>query len=128
MKRIVSFLKATTLGELLVLLPVVVALILLTNAEHAGAVKSGLLSVGTGAGCIVFVTEDHRNGKPSICIPETPNTGTGTVKIISKELVRPLHVRIANIAYTLQQWGVGSAKLLEKHGNYWDGRPEGESR
>jgi|GEM_PF-4963193 hypothetical protein len=43
------------------------------------------------------------------------------VQIVSRELVRPLHVRITNIAHALQQWGVGSAKLLARHDNYWDG-------
>lgn len=203
MKRIAAFLKATTLGGLFVLLPVVAVFILLTKAvvtahsvaltlmetfagqesvvaefpmiyavlivvvisfifglvmiSHLGrsvgtwiertllfripgyaaaraiigglanaerVVKSGLLKVGEGVECFVFITEDHGNGKLTIFIPETPNPGTGTVQIVSKELVRPLNVRITNIAHALQQWGVGSAKLLVRHDNYWNGRAQ----
>lgn len=96
----------------------------LADAEREGVVKSGLLKVGEGAECFVFITEDHCNGKLTIFIPETPNPGTGTVQIVSRELVRPLNVRITNIAHALQQWGVGSAKLLARHDNYWNGRAE----
>jgi len=205
MKRIAAFLKATTLGGLFVLLPVVVVLFLLTqtvvtvhsvahalmeqvtgqdsvadefpmvfavlivvavsfvlglmmisrlgrsvgtwiertllfripgyaaaraiigglaNAEREGVVKSGLLKMSEGIECLVFITEDHGNGKLTIFIPGTPNPGSGTVQIVSRELVRPLNVRITNIAHALQQWGVGSAKLLARHDNYWDGRAE----
>lgn len=96
----------------------------LANAEREGVVKSGLLKMSEGIECFVFITEDHGNGKLTIFIPETPNPGTGTVQIVSRELVRPLNVRITNIAHALQQWGVGSAKLLARHDNYWDGRAE----
>lgn len=96
----------------------------MANAEREGVVKAGLLKVGEGAECFVFITEDHGNDKLTIFIPETPNPGTGTVQIVSRELVRPLNVRITNIAHALQQWGVGSAKLLARHDNFWDGRAE----
>lgn len=96
----------------------------LANAEREGVVKSGVLKVGEGAECFVFITEDHGDGKLTIFIPGTPNPGTGTVQIVSKELVRPLHVRITNIAHALQQWGVGSAKLLVRHDHPWKGQSQ----
>ena len=98
----------------------------LANVEREGVVKPGLLKVGEGAECFVFITEDHGNGKLTIFIPETPNPGTGTVQIVSKDLVRPLNVRITNITKALQQWGVGSAKLLARNENFLDGQAETE--
>lgn len=56
--------------------------------------------------------------------PKAPNPGAGTVHIVSKALVRPLNVRITNIANALEQWCVGSSKLIARHDNYWDGRAE----
>jgi uncharacterized membrane protein len=94
----------------------------MANAEREGVVKAGLLTTEAGMESFVFVTEDHGNGKLTIFIPETPNPGAGSVHIVSKELVRLLNVRITDITTALQQWGVGSARTLDKHENCWNGR------
>jgi uncharacterized membrane protein len=96
----------------------------LASAETEGVVKPGLLRTRDGVESFVFITEDHGNGKLTIFMPGTPNPGSGSVKIVPRELVSPLHVRISSIANTLQQWGVGSARLLARHESYWDGRHE----
>ncbi|MBL9134078.1 MAG: DUF502 domain-containing protein [Verrucomicrobiaceae bacterium] len=96
----------------------------MTNVESEGVVKPGLLRTRDGVESFVFITEDHGNGKLTIFMPGTPNPGSGSVKIVPKELVNPLHVRISTVANALQQWGVGSARLLARHERYWDGREE----
>ncbi|HCN78075.1 MAG TPA: hypothetical protein DIT13_12885 [Verrucomicrobiales bacterium] len=96
----------------------------LASMEREGVVKAGLLKTGEGDESFVFITEDHGNGKLTIFVPETPNPASGTVHIVPKECVRPLHVRITSIATVLQQWGMGSAGLLAQHERHWDGRAE----
>lgn len=96
----------------------------LTCVESEGVVKPGLLKTRDGVESFVFITEDHGDGKLTIFMPGTPNPGSGSVKIVPRELVRPLHVRISTIVNALQQWGVGSAKLLARHESYWNGRDE----
>lgn len=96
----------------------------LTSVESEGVVKPGLLRTRDGVESFVFITEDHGNGKLTIFMPGTPNPGSGSVKIVPKELVSPLHVRISTVANALQQWGVGSARLLARHESYWNGRDE----
>jgi uncharacterized membrane protein len=96
----------------------------MASVERDGVVKAGLLKTGEGVESFVFITEDHGNGKLTIFVPETPNPGSGTVHIVPKDAVRPLQMRITSIATVLQQWGVGSARLLAQHERYWDGRPE----
>lgn len=85
------------------------------NAETDGSIKMGLLSLSADAKCFVFITEDHGNGWLTVFIPETPNPGTGTVQFVEKGLVEPLNLRLGEIGKAMHQWGIGSAKLLEKH-------------
>ncbi len=98
----------------------------LASAECEGVVKPGLMKTGEGAEAFVFITEDHGDGKLTVFLPGTPNPGSGTVLIVPKDHVRTLHVRITGITQALQQWGVGSAKLLARHESYWDGKVQTE--
>jgi uncharacterized membrane protein len=86
----------------------------LAGASREGAVKSGLLTVDPGIECFVFVIEDHGDGHLTVFIPGSPNPGSGNVQIVRKDLVRMLNVRMTEIGGALQQWGVGSAKVLAK--------------
>jgi uncharacterized membrane protein len=85
------------------------------TSEEEGTLKVGLLSMSEDTKCFVFITEDHGNGWLTVFAPETPNPGTGTVQIVAKVLVEPLNLRLGEISKSLHQWGIGSAKLLEKH-------------
>lgn len=87
----------------------------LTDASREGVVKSGLLTVDPGIEAFVLVIEDHGDDHLTVFIPGSPNPGSGNVQIVRKDLVRMLNVRITNISSALQQWGVGSAKVLAKH-------------
>lgn len=87
----------------------------LGDANKEGAVKSGLLTVDPGIECFVLVIEDHGEDYFTVFIPGSPNPASGNVQIVRKDLVRLLNVRMTNVTTVLQQWGVGSAKLLAKH-------------
>lgn len=96
----------------------------LACVESESVVRPGLLKTRDGVESFVFITEDHGDGRLTVFMPGTPNPGSGSVKIVPRELVSPLHVRISSVANALQQWGVGSARLLARHESYWNGREE----
>jgi uncharacterized membrane protein len=87
----------------------------LAGASHEGVVKCGLLTVDPGIEVFVFVIEDHGSDHLTVFIPGSPNPASGNVQVVRKHLVRMLNVRVTDIGVTLQQWGVGSAKVLAKH-------------
>jgi uncharacterized membrane protein len=87
----------------------------LGDGTRAGAVKSGLLTLGPGIECFALVIEDHGDGRLTVFLPGSPNPASGNVQIVDKELVRILNVRITEIGSVLKQWGMGSAKVLAKH-------------
>ncbi len=87
----------------------------LADANRDGALKPGLLTTDPGIECFVLVIEDHGDGRLTVFIPGSPNPGSGNVQIVRKNLVRMLNVRITNVSSALQQWGMGSAKVLAKH-------------
>lgn len=87
----------------------------LADTSREGVVKPGLLTVGAGVECFVVVIEDHGDDHLTIFAPGSPNPGSGSVQIVRKNLVRLLNVRITDIGAALQQWGIGSAKILIKH-------------
>ncbi len=86
----------------------------LAGTSHEGAVKCGLLTVDPGIESFVLVMEDHGSDRLTVFIPGSPNPGSGEVQIVRKDLVRMLNVRVTDIGSALQQWGVGSAKVLAK--------------
>ncbi|MBL9145134.1 MAG: DUF502 domain-containing protein [Verrucomicrobiaceae bacterium] len=84
------------------------------NVEHKGAVKPGLLSLQDGGECFVFITEELPGDRLVVFIPSSPSAASGNVQMVPGSVVRRLNVRITEVATVLQQWGVGSAKLLTK--------------
>jgi len=87
----------------------------LAGASHEGVVKSGLLTVDPGIEAFVLVIEDHGEDNLTVFIPGTPNPASGNVQVVRRDLVRMLNVRMTDITGVLQQWGMGSAKVLAKH-------------
>lgn len=85
------------------------------NSEDEGKVKVGLLSMSEDTKCFVFITEDHGNGWLTVFVPETPNPGTGTVQFVERALVEPMNFGLGEVSRAMHRWGIGSAKLLEKH-------------
>ena len=87
----------------------------LADASSEGVVKPGLLRVDPGIEAYVLVIEDHGGGHLTVFLPGSPNPASGNVQIVRKDLVRMLNVRMTTVTSVLQQWGMGSAKLLAKH-------------
>lgn len=86
----------------------------LADSSNEGVVKSGLLTVDPGIECFVLVIEDHGDGHLTVFLPGSPNPASGNVQIVQKDLVRMLNVRMTAVTSVLQQWGMGSAKVLAK--------------
>lgn len=84
------------------------------NVEHDGAVKPGILSLQDGGECFVFIIEELPEDRLVVFIPGSPSAISGNVQMVPKAQVRRLNVRLTEVAAVLQQWGVGSAKLLAK--------------
>jgi uncharacterized membrane protein len=84
------------------------------ETKREGVVKSGLLTLSPGIECFVFVVEDHGDDRLTVYLPGSPNPASGNVQIVQRDLVRLLSVRISSITGALQQWGVGSARVLAK--------------
>jgi uncharacterized membrane protein len=78
------------------------------------APRPALLSFSEGTECFVLVTEDHGNGRLTVFLPNSPNPASESVRIVRKDLVRLLNVRITDVAGALQQWGGGAANVLAK--------------
>ena len=86
----------------------------LANADRDGVMKPAMLTVEDGIECFVFMTEDHGNGHFTVFIPSSPNATSGSVQIVRADRLRLLNVRMTDVGKALQQWGVGSAKVLAK--------------
>ena len=87
----------------------------IADTSKEGVVKPGLLTVDPGIEAYVLVIEEHADGHPTVFLPGSPNPASGNVQIVRKDLVRMLNVRMTAVTSVLQQWGMGSAKVLAKH-------------
>jgi uncharacterized membrane protein len=84
----------------------------LANTRREGVVKPVLMTLSDGVECFALIIETHSDGRYTIYIPNSPNPSSGSVRIVKHSLVRELDGHIPDIAAALQQWGMGSAKLL----------------
>jgi uncharacterized membrane protein len=87
----------------------------LSGAKREGVAKSGLLTSDPGIEAFVLIIEDHGGDHLTVFLPGSPNPASGNVQIVRRDLVRILNVRITDIGSALQQWGMGSEKVLAKH-------------
>jgi uncharacterized membrane protein len=58
--------------------------------------------------------EEHADGRLAIFVPSLPSAAGGSVQIVTREQVRVLNVGLGSIVAALNQWGVGTGKLLRK--------------
>jgi uncharacterized membrane protein len=86
----------------------------LARSEQKGTVRPGLLSTSAEKQSFVFVMEEHGDGRMTIFVPSSPSAASGSVQIVPREQVRILNVGLASVISALNQWGVGTSKLLKK--------------
>ena len=63
---------------------------------------------------IVYVIEDHEDGRRTVLVPWAPASFAGSLKIVSGERIEMLDSNLADVSRILSQWGVGSRELLLK--------------
>jgi uncharacterized membrane protein len=88
----------------------------LTGAESENAFKSGLLHNTDGTSDLVYIIEDHGDGKLTILIPLAPAGFTGSVKIVNATQLTRLGAGIGAASEVIAHWGVGMSELMKRDG------------
>ena len=83
----------------------------LIGAEGDDTFKSGLLTHESGATQIVYIIEEHDDGKLTILEPMSPAGFTGYVKVVNAGKVIRLSASIGDTSKVIANWGVGMAEL-----------------
>jgi uncharacterized membrane protein len=86
----------------------------LSGSLEESAFKAAVLISPEGGSELVYLIEDHGNGLATVMIPSAPNPMGGAIKIVPRERVHILNVRMTALARVLSQWGVGAQALLPK--------------
>jgi uncharacterized membrane protein len=84
----------------------------LGSAEGERSFKPALLRSDDGSREIIYVIEDHGDGRATVMIPWTPTPMAGTVKIVDRSRIEPLNASLADVTKVLGHWGVGTRDLL----------------
>lgn len=86
----------------------------LGGLSDSSAFKAAVLTSPDGGSVLVYLVEDHGDGLATIMIPSAPTPMAGTIKIVPRDQIHLLNVRISTVARVLTQWGVGAQALLRK--------------
>jgi uncharacterized membrane protein len=88
----------------------------LVDAESDGAFKSGLLEADDGTTELVYIIEEHSDGKLTILVPWAPAGFAGSVKVVSTGRVTRLDAGIGDASRVLAHWGVGMSDIMRSNG------------
>ena len=86
----------------------------LAHIEEEGMVKPGLVSGPGGVHYFAYVMEEHGDGYLTLFVPSSPSAVSGNVQVVHREKVRMLNIRLGSVVAALNQWGIGTARLLTK--------------
>jgi uncharacterized membrane protein len=86
----------------------------LTGSSDESAFKAAALISPEGGSELVYLIEDHGNGLATIMIPSAPNPMGRAIKVVPRDRIKILDVKVSAIARVLSQWGVGAQALLPK--------------
>ena len=85
-----------------------------SDAGGDEAFLPGLLNSAAGEQDLVFVIEDHGNGKLTVMIPWAPAAFAGSIKVVAADKVEILDTNVGEYSKILSHWGVGLPKVLKK--------------
>jgi uncharacterized membrane protein len=85
----------------------------LGNLEGEEAFKPALLRAADGSLEIIYLIEDHGNGRATVMIPWTPAAMAGNIKIVERNRIEALHASLADVTKVLGHWGMGTRELLD---------------
>ena len=86
----------------------------LGGSSDPTAFKAAVLTSPDGGSELVYLIEDHGNGLATVMIPSAPSPMGGAIKIVPRERIKILNVRMSAVARVFSQWGVGAQALLPK--------------
>lgn len=87
--------------------------------------KPALLVSADGQQEIAYLVEDHGDGRVTVMLPKAPTPLSGVVKIVRREQVELLNVKLADVTRVLSQWGVGARDMLQQAKTWADVPPDG---
>ena len=76
--------------------------------------KPALFESINGVRDLVYMVEDHGNGKVTILLPHAPTAFTGPVKIVEQNKIELLNANLAEFTKVLGHWGVGTSAMKIK--------------
>ena len=85
-----------------------------SGSLEEGVFKAAVLTSPDGGSELVYLIEDHGNGLATIMIPSAPSPMGGAIKIVPRERIQILSVKMSAVARVLSQLGVGAQALLPK--------------
>lgn len=88
----------------------------LIDAEQDDAFKSGLLESDDGTTELVYIIEEHSDGKLTIMVPFAPAGFAGSVKIVSAGRVTRLDASVGDASKVIAHWGVGMSEITRSDG------------
>jgi uncharacterized membrane protein len=113
-RRLGRWIERTTLDRL----PAYGAIKSLTNSfkgvEAVDGFKPAVLTSSQGGQEIVYVIEEHGDGKMTILVPWAPTPFAGSVKIVPSDELEMMNATVGEASRVLSHWGVGVSKLLGK--------------
>lgn len=84
------------------------------DSDSERAFQPGLLNSATGEQDVIYIIEDHGNGKLTIMLPWAPAAFAGSLKIVDADKVEIVDTNIGEYSKILSHWGVGFPKALNK--------------
>ena len=88
----------------------------LVGTEGEGAFKSGLLETGDGETELVYIIEEHADGKLTVLVPLAPAGFTGSIKVVNPERLIRLDASVGDASKVVAHWGVGMSEIMGHHG------------
>ena len=85
-----------------------------TDAGGDEAFLPGLLNSAEGEQDLVFVIEDHGNGKLTVMLPWAPAAFAGSLKIVDASRVELVNSNIGEYSKILSHWGLGLPEVLAR--------------
>lgn len=84
------------------------------DSDSDRAFQPGLLNSADGEQDVIYIIEDHGNGKLTIMLPWAPAAFAGSLKIVDADRVEVVDTNIGEYSKILSHWGVGFPKVLKK--------------
>jgi len=75
--------------------------------------RSGLLSWPNGTQELVYVVEQHEDGRMTVMIPQAPAAFAGRLRIVPGDRVETLTASLGDSSRVVSLWGVGMNELIQ---------------